>query len=409
MENYLSTIRTTVATTSTRLHYLPLMLLVVLMLGSCGGGSSGSNGGQVINSINNGPERTLQGTWSSACQLTETATGTYSVGSNTAAGVNVPLNVSFSNAQIRANPVLIELLISRGTTFENFMRSRGVEDINDLRLPIYDIYTIFNIEGNTLLVGVYTGGAGSSPTDRITTFNQSLERAPSPVDTTISDENTPTPIDVVDPNSSANPLPANPEIPGLVNVWYTGDTGVFGVEWRTYMTFSDQRASRDFPTVVSQGRALSEQTHPDLWFSYEEQGGGLNVIYDNGNRYNPYFSIKTNPAQIDQRYSGCWESNTSFAPPTFVLETVIFNSKTFCFSSNGVYTTDTSTAFSSISVYEAGGSSGSNNAGYYRIDGHVITLVTEAGVASQNVFGWYQENSDDLPKLVIGNNSYDRL
>jgi len=433
-------------TRSARLYYPLIWSLIALLLGSCGGGSSGSNGGQLIEPFGNTPARALQGTWSGACQLTEagesekvgylfnngeisvqetlfvestncnsemiitlTATGTYAVGSSPATDATVPLDIYLPNAQIRANQALIETLALSGTTFESFMLSRGIDNINNVPLSVNNIYTVFNIDGNTLRLGVYTGAAGSSPSDRILTFNQLLERTGSPIDTTIADETTPKPIDVANPDSSTNPLPASPAIPGLANVWYTGDSGVFGVEWRTYMTFSDRRTSRDFPTIISQGRAVSEQTNPDLWFSYDEQGGSLNVIYDNGNRYNPFFSIKTNPAQTDQRYSGCWESNTSFAPPTFVLETAIFSSKTFCFSSNGVYTTDTNTAFSSINVYEAGGSGGSSDAGYYRIDGHVITLVTEAGETSQNIIGWYQEKSGDRPKLVIGNNAYEQI
>jgi len=435
-----------VSTSSLRLYYPLFWLLITLFLGSCGGGSSGSNDGQLIEPFGNTPANELQGTWSGACELTEagesqkigylfnngeitvqetlfvestncnsemiitlTATGTYTVGTSTAAGANIPLDVYLPNAQIRANPTLIETLILSGTTFENFMLSRGIDNINNVPLAINNIYTSFNINGNTLRLGVYTGAAGSSPDDRITTFNQLLERTGSPVDSTISGENSPTPIDIPDPDSSTNPLPASPAIPGLANVWYTGDSGVFGVEWRTYMTFNDQRTSRDFPTIISQGRAASEQTNPDLWYSYQEQGGDLNVIYDNGNRYNPFFSIKTSPFQTDHRFSGCWESSTTFAPPTFVTQAIIFNNKTLCFSPNGQYTNDTSTAFSSISVYEAGGSGGSSDAGYYRVDGHVITLETEAGESSRNIIGWYQENSDDSPKLVIGNNAYEQI
>jgi len=140
------------------------------------------------------------------------------------------------------------------------MLSRGIDNINNVPLSVNNIYTVFNIDGNTLRLGVYTGAAGSSPSDRILTFNQLLERTGSPIDTTIADETTPKPIDVANPDSSTNPLPASPAIPGLANVWYTGDSGVFGVEWRTYMTFSDRRTSRDFPTIISQGRAVSEHS-----------------------------------------------------------------------------------------------------------------------------------------------------
>jgi len=193
------------------------------------------------------------------------------------------------------------------------------------------------------------------------------------------------------------------EIPGLLSVWHTGDSGALGVSWRTYMAFNDGKLTHDVVTFMEEGRSHSESVNPDRWRSYSVEGDELIITTPSGGTSKPFFSTRTFPGGADQRYDGCWTADTNFIPSPSVFVNAIFSSRTYCFSPNGKYIAG------SEATYTIRGNTKKNaSEGTYQIEGHMLTLKATTGEVSRAVFGWYHTSTSSFPTLVIGRNGFTR-
>ena len=210
---------------------------------------------------------------------------------------------------------------------------------------------------------------------------------------------------VVKPRSGLNTNESHfgADIGNISSVWHTGDSDGLGVYWHTYLTFNDGMATYDVDTFMSAGREKSETRNPGKWRPYRIKGDALLLGTSSGGTRQPFFSTRLEPGKNAQTYKGCWTADRSFIPSSTTATRAIFRSETYCFSSNGQYSTDASTVFTTDGMT---GSSDRNKNGHYQINGHTITFQASTGESLRAVFGWFQLADDPHPRLVIGRYSY---
>ena len=198
-------------------------------------------------------------------------------------------------------------------------------------------------------------------------------------------------------------------VPGLTGVWYSGHSDGMGVNWRSYLTFSDGRATSDIAGVMTHGRAWSETENPKKWWGFEAKGRDkLTLIRQNGSKYQRDFTVRTNPGKRNERLDGCWKAKRSFVASGYNVSGVAFSSRTICFEKDGRYSNVAKSAFGSVGGEGSGaGQSHRAEAGTYRVDGHVISFEAQDGSALRTSFGWYQSPKQPHRYLVIGKSQYE--
>jgi len=151
--------------------------------------------------------------------------------------------------------------------------------------------------------------------------------------------------------------------------------------------FSDGTYTEDLETVFSQGEVVSRSQNPQDWGVYQFSGGDLLLRGDN----DPEFTAESrefslSPAGTDTRLSGCFNSIGG----STTLDVTSLSISSYCFTTSGRFTHDSSLFTSSPNVVSSSGSP--DESGNYRLDGYAMRIRYDNGVETTVSFSFMSQD-----------------